>query len=117
MSKTIANLTLPVVVQEIEKVLGTYTDHPYQKAFSIPELRQKLIVYVLSRTSNNYAVIEEGESVIDQKFVNCCLEQHSEIECLIHQGIHHILEQNSDTVSHQIPEEVDSKYLPSHWFG
>ena len=48
MSKTIANLTLPVVVQEIEKVLGTYTDHPYQKAFSMPELRQKLIVYVLS---------------------------------------------------------------------
>ncbi|MEP0803815.1 hypothetical protein NDI37_06480 [Funiculus sociatus GB2-A5] len=48
MSKTIANLTLPVVVQEIEKVLGTYTAHPYQKAFSIPELRQKLIVYVLS---------------------------------------------------------------------
>lgn len=48
MSKTIANLTLPVVVQEIAKVLGIYTDHPYQKAFSIPELRQKLIVYVLS---------------------------------------------------------------------
>ncbi len=113
MSKTIANLTLPVVVQEIEKVLGTYTDHPYQKAFSIPELRQKLIVYVLSWTSNNYAVIEEDESVINQN-VNCCLEQHSEIECLIHQGIHHILEQNSDTVSHQIPEEVDSGYLPSH---
>ncbi|MEP0849537.1 MULTISPECIES: hypothetical protein [Cyanophyceae] len=76
MSKTIANLTLPVVVQEIEKVLGIYTDHPYQKAFSISELRQKLIVYVLSRTSNNYAVIEEGESIINQN-VTCCLEQHS----------------------------------------
>lgn len=116
MSKTIANLTLLLITEEIEKVLETYPYHPYQQAFDIFDLRQKLIAYVLSRVSSTYTVIEHREPIIDPKSVRCSLEQRLQIETLIHQGIQHILQQNSACDNHY-SEEVDPGYAPSHWFG
>jgi hypothetical protein len=46
--KTIVNLTLPAVIEQIEKIVDTYPYHPHQQAFLIPELRQKLIAHVLT---------------------------------------------------------------------
>ncbi len=49
MTRTIVNLLELEVSKEIEAVLSTYSNHPYQQAFAIPDIRQELIAYVLSR--------------------------------------------------------------------
>jgi hypothetical protein len=117
MSKTIVNLTLPVVIEEIETVLENYPYYPYQQAFANPDLRQKLIAYILSRTSNFYTVIEEGEQLINPQHILCDLDKRSQIETTVAQGIQDILQQNTVWETHCIPVEIDSGYAPSHWFG
>ncbi len=117
MSKTIVNLTLPLVIDEVESILDTYPYHPYQQAFAIPDLRQKLLAYILSRTYNHYAAVERGaELQTDPKFSHP-LEHQLEIEDLIRQGIQHTLQEEADWVSHCIPNESDSAQAASHWFG
>ncbi len=59
MSFELINLTLPLVIQEIEDVLDEYPEHPYQSAFSIHEFRQKLIAHVLSQVPNQYVISGE----------------------------------------------------------
>ncbi|GEM_PF-1993066 len=59
MSFELINLTLPLVIQEIEDVLDEYPEHPYQSAFSMHEFRQKLIAHVLSQVPNQYAIAGE----------------------------------------------------------
>ena len=53
MSYELINLTLPVVLAEIENVLDDYPENPYQIAFSLPELRQRLVAHVLTHTPNH----------------------------------------------------------------
>jgi hypothetical protein len=118
MTKTIFNLTLPTVASIIEDILETYPNHPYQQAFSIPDLRQELIAHVLSRVSNCYVVVEEGEQQsINFQSLACSLKDRSCIEDLIHQGIEKIMYQREREVSLQIPETEDPGLAPSHWFG
>jgi hypothetical protein len=118
MTKTIVNLTLPALVAEIEKVLETYPHHPYQQAFAIPDLRQELIAYVLTKTSSCYVVVDDGK----QPSISFNSLPYSEkerlcIQALIHEGIEQILQKDAEQVSHQIPAEVDPSSAPSHWFG
>lgn len=116
MSKKIVNLTSTVVAEEIETVLDTYPHHPYQQAFAIPDVRQKLTVYVLSRVRNLYAVIEEAqETSRSPKSLCSSLEQRSSIKPLVRHGIQHILQEDSDWISHHIP--TDASPAPSRWFG
>jgi hypothetical protein len=115
MSKVITNLTQIIVNDEVEKVLETYPDRPYQQAFAIPQLRQKLIAYVLSRVSNCYTVVEEGEYLVSNLAYGDG-DKREAIEVLVAEGIGQILNQESDYV-HYIPEEIDPGYAPSDWFG
>lgn len=43
MEKTLVNLTLAVVTEEVENILDSYPRYPYQEAFSPSGLRQDLI--------------------------------------------------------------------------
>ena len=99
MSQQIINLTLPVVIQEIENIFDGCFYHPYQQAFAIPELRQKLIAYVLNRIRNRYVVIEEQATISDNL---CSQEQRLHIEAVIQSGIHQVFQENADWVSHHI---------------
>ncbi|MDM9380378.1 hypothetical protein QUB80_06635 [Chlorogloeopsis sp. ULAP01] len=118
MTKTIFNLTLPTVASIIEDILETYPHHPYQQAFSIPDLRQELIAHVLSRVSNCYVVVEEGQqSSINFRTLACSLKDRSCIEDFIHQGIEEIMYKQEQKLSLKIPETEDSGLAPSHWFG
>jgi len=56
--KELFNITLTVVIDEIENILSIYPRYPYQQAFSAAGLHQELLAYVLSRVSNKYVVIE-----------------------------------------------------------
>jgi hypothetical protein len=116
MTKTIVNLTLPGVARAIEDILETYSNHPYQEAFSIPDFRQELIAHVLSKMSSCYIVVEEGTSTsIKLNSLPGSLKEDSCIEGLIHQGIEKII--HKQEVSDQISEEIDPGFAPSHWFG
>lgn len=116
MSKQIINLTSDIVAKEIENVLDTYPHHPYQQAFAIPDLRQKLTAYVLSRTRNFYTVIEDTQETPRNSDSLCnSLEQRLYIEPLIRYGIQSILQENSDWINYHIPTEASP--APSRWFG
>ncbi len=103
MAHTIVNETLPVVLQEIENVLADYPTYPYQVAFSIEELRQKLIAHVLSQIPNRYSVIEDTqESLRKSKFIKRSLEEQVRLETLVRGSVLHLLRENADWVGHRI---------------
>lgn len=106
-----------MVIEEIESVLDTYSDDPYQKAFAIPDLRQQLIAYVLSHVPNIYKVVEDEETPLKSKFLRRPLEQRLHMEPWIRHGIVQILQENTNLVRQHIPAKVDSGYTPTHWFG
>lgn len=92
MNKQIINLTLPVVIEEIEQILATYPRHPYQQAFSAAGLRQDLVAYVLSRVPNQYAVVEETQSSSNPTVLpHCSTKRLLDIEHWIHLGIRDVL--------------------------
>lgn len=118
MTKTVTNLTIPTILAKVEEILETYPHHPYQQAFANPDIRQELIAYVLTRIHNEYGAIEETEEwLIEADITREVFLGESDTDDIVHQGIHHILEQNQETVRQHIPEEEDPRSMPSHWFG
>ncbi len=104
MSHTLINLTLPIVIQEIENVLDEYPEHPYQLAFSIHELRQKLIAHILSHVPNRYVVEEVDKSSSDPKVhYSSPLKERLHLEMVVHGSILHILRENAHWLSRHIP--------------
>jgi hypothetical protein len=104
MSYSIINLTLPVVIEELENVLNEYPEHPYQVAFSIHELRQRLIAHILSHIPNRYAVEGIQESYRNSKVrYSSPLQERLHIETVIHGSILHILRENADWLSRNLP--------------
>jgi hypothetical protein len=118
MTPGIVNVTASAIATEVETVLETYPDHPYQQAFAIPELRQKLITYVLNRIPSNYVVTEHSqESLVSLESLPDSLVGEVCPPTLVHQGIRQVLRDSEDQVSHHIPEDVDPDSTPSQWFG
>lgn len=107
-----------MAVEEIGDVLNTYPHHPYQQAFAIPEMEQKLLAYVLNQIHSIYTV-NAGRKELHRhhRFPSRSLEQRLHMEPLIRHGIIHILQENAEWVSHHIPEQVDLGNQSSHWFG
>ena len=100
MSFDLINLTLPLVIQEIEDVLNEYPEHPYQSAFSIHEFRQKLIAHVLSQVPNQYAI--SGEQTSARKpspLHSSLLAERMYLETIVRGGILHILRENADRLT------------------
>ncbi|WP_017651417.1 hypothetical protein [Fortiea contorta] len=124
--KTVVKLTQQSVIGEIESVLDTYPYHPYQQAFAIPDLRQELISFVLSRIPCLYYTMTEvqisqteiePDFLLNSKLPRSPLEQQLHVQNLIHQGIYSIFQAKSDWISHHLCEAVQPGSEPSHWFG
>jgi hypothetical protein len=124
--KTVVNLTQQSVVGEIEGVLNTYPYHPYQKAFAIPDLRQELIAFVLTRLPSFEGAMSEGHislveadqgSLAYYKLPRKPLEQQFHLQNLIHQGICLIVQEKSDWINDRVCETVQPACEASHWFG
>lgn len=100
MSHGLINLTLPVVIQEIENVLDDYPKHPYQTAFAMPELYQKLLAHILSNVPNQY-VVEEAKELVGKLKVRSSspLQERLRMEMVIRASILHILRENADWLS------------------
>ena len=116
--KAILNLTEQVVIEEIEKLIKHYPRYPYQHAFSVPGLRQKLVAYVLNRVSNFYVVLNECDlNKVDCQSMGNSMVDKSDLESNIHIGIREILEQSQLQDQTPMPERSDTDYSPSDWFG
>lgn len=116
MQKHLVNMTLGVVTEEVEIILESYPQYPYQQAFSQSGWRQDLIAYVLSRVPNKYMAIDSGESVSHHTVqVRCSSEQLLQIEDLIHTGICDLLH-TYQKVDSRLPEEVKFDSRVASWF-
>ncbi|AOY78512.1 late competence development ComFB family protein [Moorena producens JHB] len=92
MVKTLVHVTTPIVIQEIENVLATYPEFPYQDVFSQSNIRQDLIAYVLNRIPNHYEAIDKIEpSSKSRALRQLSSEQKLYLENWIHTGIYNIL--------------------------
>jgi hypothetical protein len=106
MTYPLIKLTLPIVIKKIEYVLDEYPEYPYQLAFSIYKLRQQLIVHILSLIPSHYAV--EGDpgiiSNLKGRYFSPLEEQlQLQLEMVVHGSILHILSENSDWLSRNMP--------------
>ncbi|MCC3413649.1 MAG: hypothetical protein JGK24_30060 [Microcoleus sp. PH2017_29_MFU_D_A] len=115
MQKNLVNITLGVVTEEVEIILGSYPNHPHQQVFSHSGLRQDLIAYVLSRVPNKYTAIDSGESANQKVQVRCSSEQLLQIENLIHTGIRDLLH-SYQKVDYRVREEVKFDSRVGSWF-
>jgi hypothetical protein len=119
MSKTTVDLTISVVEAEADTLLRDYPFYPYQRAFSAPSLRQKLIAYVLCRIPNLYALIEQQVSACEA--LCCPPAQQKQVETLIHRGIQYLLLESLPqvTIESEVYEDLDEMNVgtpSSHWF-
>ncbi len=100
MSFELINLTLPLVIQEIEDVLDEYPEHPYQSAFSIHEFRQKLIAHVLSQVPNQYEIAGEQAPARRPRTRHSSLSaERMYLETVVRGSILHILRENADRLT------------------
>ncbi|XZN97542.1 MAG: hypothetical protein ACM65K_04360 [Microcoleus sp.] len=106
MNKTLVNLTLAVVTEEVENILDSYPRYPYQEAFAPSGLRQDLIAYVLSRIPNTYTALSPLDAMSNKTVqVRCSSEQLINIENLIHTGISDVLHSYHKT-DHRLPSQT-----------
>ena len=117
MTKVIKNLMLPCIAGEIEDILDGYDHHPYQQAYAAPELRQKLLVYVLNAIPAFYVMMEEAEDFSQINWSLLPPNFRQRLRLSIIQGIQQITEENSTWISHHIPIEPNAGLAPSNWFG
>jgi hypothetical protein len=123
MTRTIVNLTLPLITHVIEQVLQTYPHHPHQKAFANYDTKESLIAYVMTRVSSCYISVEEQEKqqIMNSNPLQHCQGELTDIEPVIHQGIGKIMNEYSKSLSEEVMEEVmeeiSTSLSPSHWFG
>lgn len=94
------NLGHKIVAEEIEDALALYSESSSQTVFAIPELREKLSTYVLSKILLPHRVLEAGKDFrIKPKFPYRSLELRLIIEEQVHQGIQAILTSDFDLLS------------------
>ncbi len=100
MAYELINLTLPIVMQEIEYTLNEYAEFPYQVAFSLPKMRQKLVAHVLSQISNKFTIVEDlGELPIEYNSLYLPLQERLHTEEIIRQSIIDIVQENFEWIS------------------
>lgn len=102
MSHELVDLTLSTVIQEIENVLDEYPKNPYQRAFALPELHQKLIDHVLNNVPN-YNTVDGAHKPSNNPQARhfAFLQKRLRTEMIIRGSILHILRENADWLSHQ----------------
>lgn len=103
MTKTLINLTVTVIGEEIDSILDTYPEYPYQLAYVSLDLRQELMAYVLNRVQSVYIVVDENEQPSSpSQFQRYTLEESLRREAVIHQGIHYILHKKAERAGQEV---------------
>jgi signal transduction histidine kinase len=104
MSFQIVNLTLRVAIEEMEAVLASLPEYPYQLAFRSQELRQRLITRVLNNIHNRFDVIDDTPASSRSGFSNLgeLGPERDRIGFLIRFGMVQLLEQQISAVGGSI---------------
>lgn len=103
MSKGNENLGFVIVNEEIENALELYPDEPYKKAFANPELRQKLINYVMGGIQSIHPIHSKLQSSLAKtNFPYRSLELRLQVENYVHWGIEYLLERHSGRLERPI---------------
>ena len=111
MASTIVNVTLLKVIEELENILEIDLDQSDQKALTDPELRHKLISFVLNRMPNRYLTIEsEKVASITSRFFLFKTQEKLKIENLIHQGIYYLLQKDKKYNFSHPYKDIESMY-------
>lgn len=101
--KVIFDITPYLVDREIKNILHKCHSILYQKAFSLPDLYQELMIYVLNRVPVIYTVVEENQKLsINSKNLYLSIEEKARTETIIYQGIHDLLPQSGDDMKQDI---------------
>ena len=88
MAVALVNLTLLKVTEELETLLETYPYLEYHHNLKNPELREKLLAYVLSRIPNHHVAIDVDQyPLAERKILSGTTEERMKIEELIYRGI------------------------------
>jgi hypothetical protein len=91
-AKRIINLTMPVILEEIDSILES---EPYcSQIYLLPlaELRQALIIYTLSNVHCRIREIDRAdEDIVSFRSSPSALEEHLQVEAVILQGIQYLL--------------------------
>lgn len=115
MTHELINLTLPIVLREIDDVLDEYSEYPYQLAFSIHEFRQKLIAHVLSQVPNHYAIAgEQAPARKPSPRDSSLLAERMYLETVVRGGILHILRENADRLTDAFLQKKHLEPATSH---
>jgi hypothetical protein len=107
-----------LVAEAIDKVLDTYPQNLYGKAFANPKLRKTLMAHVLNQLTILPTGIQEGQKLSNTpNDSSISPELELSINNLIRQEIAYIMQQKGECISRSSPEEADACLAPSHWFG
>jgi hypothetical protein len=92
----IINLTLLLVISEIDEVLEDLPNFPYQVAFSNQDLRNRLISDLLDQLPNYYTILEADQELPkNPKFLYSCEEERLYMRSLISQNVLNIYQENT----------------------
>ena len=98
-----------IVFQEIENVLEDYPEYPYRTAFSIDELRRKLVNHVLSLLpKRNLDAGDLLKPTAQSKSPYRSTQERIHLNVLIRGSIIHILRENADWVSRRLQRSNSS---------
>ncbi len=118
MPHEIINLTFLKVLYELENLSSDFPTKIRRKLLTNPELKSKLLAYVLNKVPNRHIVTDsEKVSSISAQFICFSVLEELQIEKSIKQGIYYILEleQENDYSFLEGCKNMNSIYLPSDW--
>jgi hypothetical protein len=101
MDITIINMTFLKVNGELEQFsTHIYPNSTYQKILRNPQLREKLLAFVLSRIPNHYVAFSADKIIsISPESLNDNHSQRQELKKLIQQGVVHLILSEINTTS------------------
>lgn len=116
MSKMLMNLTMPIILEEIENVLESEPCY-LQYQIAVPDLRQKLLSYTLNHVRKRYRSIDQSEQTVTILRSNpSSLEEHLQVEAVVRQGIQQFVQRIDLSERAATPSAPITTAQPNEWF-
>ena len=97
LSKAVVDLGLRLVNEEIDNALAVYGDELYNELFAQPDVRQRLVDYVMAAIPEAYTQAKKTTNgSVSTKIPYHSLELRLRVETYAHWGIEYLLHTQSD---------------------
>lgn len=113
MDQRIINLTLLLVMQEIEEILSDYPENPDQLMLASQQGQNKLINHVLSQIPNHYyTLLEDGEELpTDVRSLYSSVGERMQLEVIIHKSIFQIRQEHLTEIKGCLFQEANNQWI------